>query len=126
MKRKMILIGFVGLVGLLVGVFIVQTNQLDKALEEQPVNQVFLSEISDGTYHGLYESSLVSAEVDVTVVNQQITEIIITRHDTLFGKDAEVVIDDVLLEQSLDVDDVAGATYSSKVIKRAIENALQS
>lgn len=126
MKRKMILIGFVGLVGLLVSVFFVQTNQLDKAFEKQPVNQVFLSEIADGTYHGLYESNLVSAEVDVTVVNQQITKIIITRHDTLFGKDAEVVIDDVLLEQSLEVDDVAGATYSSNVIKRAIENALQS
>lgn len=126
MKGKIIVIVVVVFLGLLVGMFFLQTNKLDKALEEEVLGQLMLTEIEDGTYHGIYESNLVSAEVDVIVVNHHITAIIITRHDTMFGKDAETIIDDVVVQQSLDVDDIAGATYSSKVIKRAIEDALST
>jgi len=85
-----------------------------------------MSEIGDGVYQGIYESNLVSAEVDVFVSENMIVKIIITRHETLFGKDAKRVIDDIIQNQSLEVDDVAGATYSSEVVKRAIQDALNS
>jgi len=35
-----------------------------------------------------------------------------------------VIVDSVIENQSLDVDAISGATYSSKVILKAIENAL--
>jgi uncharacterized protein with FMN-binding domain len=40
------------------------------------------------------------------------------------GKPAEVITEKVIETQSLQVDVVSGATYSSKVILKAIENAL--
>ena len=40
------------------------------------------------------------------------------------GKPAEQIIDDILKRQQIDVDEVSGATNSSKVIKKAIENAI--
>ena len=40
------------------------------------------------------------------------------------GEKAEVIIDKVMAEQSLEVDVVSGATLSSKCILNAIENAL--
>ena len=40
------------------------------------------------------------------------------------GEKAEEIIYEVINMQSIDVDTVSGATYSSKVILKAIENAL--
>jgi uncharacterized protein with FMN-binding domain len=60
----------------------------------------------------------------VTLSNHEITEIVITRHDNGQGQAAEAIIDDVTSEQTLLVDAIAGATYSSKVILLAIHDAL--
>ncbi len=40
------------------------------------------------------------------------------------GSRAEVVVDRIIEEQKIDVDAVSGATNSSTVIKKAVENAL--
>ncbi len=40
------------------------------------------------------------------------------------GQPAEAIIEDVVEDQSLDVDSVSGATYSSRVILKAIEATL--
>ena len=61
----------------------------------------------------------------VTVNSHRITEIDIIRHDGGRGKDAESITKSVVEYQSLQVDSVAGATYSSRVILRAIEDALK-
>jgi uncharacterized protein with FMN-binding domain len=53
-----------------------------------------------------------------------IKKIEIVRHLNGQGKPAEVIPDRVIEMQSLDVDIISGATYSSKVILKAIENAL--
>ena len=47
-------------------------------------------------------------------------------HQTGLGGKAEAIIDQVIQNQSLEVDAVSGATTSSKTILKAIENALQS
>ena len=44
------------------------------------------------------------------------------RHER--GKAAEKVIEKIIEEQKIDVDAVSGATNSSTVIKKAVENAL--
>lgn len=43
-----------------------------------------------------------------------------------FGKTAEVIADSIVDEQKIDVDAISGATNSSTVIKKAVENALKS
>ncbi len=58
------------------------------------------------------------------VRNHEIVEIIILKHNHGRGSDAEVVPDRVVASQSLRVDTVSGATFSSIVILKAIENAL--
>ena len=83
-----------------------------------------LNTISDGTYIGSYKKMPIEVHVKVTVLNHLITDIEITKHVTGQGQSAEVIIEDVLLEQSLDVDLVSGATYSSKIILLAIQDAL--
>ncbi|HBL84317.1 MAG: hypothetical protein A2Y17_07325 [Clostridiales bacterium GWF2_38_85] len=87
-------------------------------------NDVDLSKISDGTYSGSYKVLPISVEVSVTVKDHKITAIDLLKHDNGKGKAAETIINDVIKADSLKVDAVTGATYSSKVILLAIEDAL--
>jgi uncharacterized protein with FMN-binding domain len=125
MKKKLIILGAVILViGIGAGVF-VKTSQdaLDKLAKTQ-ITDVDLSEIENGSYVGSYSAFPVSVSVTVTVSDHVITAIHITKHDNGQGKPAEVIVDQVLEAQSLEVDVIAGATYSSKVILLAIRDAL--
>lgn len=95
-----------------------------KELTLLEINDVNLTNVKDGDYIGTYSSFPVSVEVKVTIENQQIVNIDILKHDNGKGKDAEAIIDDVINEQSIEVDLISNATYSSKVILKAIEDAL--
>jgi uncharacterized protein with FMN-binding domain len=66
----------------------------------------------------------VSARVEITVHDGKITDIKLLEHNNGQGKPAEAIIGQVLENQTLEVDVIAGATYSSKVILKAIEDAL--
>lgn len=83
-----------------------------------------LSKVADGTYTGSEDGNLVKAMVEVTVKDHVITEINILSHDNGKGKPAEIIIDDIIENNSLSVDAISGATYSSNVIKVAVYNAL--
>lgn len=98
-------------------------NELD-ALRDLPIEGADLSQISDGVYTGSYEALPISVEVEVTVTGHQITAINLVKHSNGQGQDAEVLPAKVVESQSLDVDTISGATYSSIVILKAIENAL--
>jgi len=88
------------------------------------IRDVDLSQVADGTYTGAADAEVIRAEVKVTVRDGRITAIDLVRHDTGRGQDARAIPDRVVAAQSLSVDVVSGATYSSKVILKAIENAL--
>lgn len=66
--------------------------------------------------------NFIYAEVRVTVQNGKIT--LEHRHER--GKAAEAIISKIADEQRIDVDVITGATNSSIVIKKAIEEALKS
>lgn len=89
-----------------------------------PISDVTLNKISDGTYEGSYACFPISVILDVSVKDHMITAITIVKHVNGQGKPAEAILDKVILTQSLQVDTVTGATYSSKVILKAIQNAL--
>jgi len=83
---------------------------------------------ADGTYRG--EQSIsgtpVKVTLDAVLRNHEITSIKIVGHIcSPIGKKAEKITEDIIKQQSLDVDVVSGATASSKAILRAVENALQ-
>lgn len=125
MKKALIII--LSIIAILfVGGFIAY-NQIEKSLEvlaNTEIEDVDLATVDDGTYLGEYSSFPVSVNVTVTILDHEIVEIEITKHIQGQGLAAEAIVDDVIEEQSLEVDAIAGATYSSKVILLAIKDAL--
>ena len=103
----------------------VVTSRLGK-LVDVAVSNVDLAKIEDGTYTGTYKVFPVAAEVKVSLKNHIITKIELVKHSNGQGAAAESIPGNVVTAQTLDVDLVSGATYSSKVILKAIENALIS
>jgi len=104
-------------------------NKINSNLENLAliqIDDVDLEKVEDGLYMGSYSVFPVSVDVEVEVSNHVITSILITKHDNGQGTPAEVIIDDVILAQSIDVDSISGATYSSKVILLAIKDALSN
>lgn len=97
-------------------------TQKPKDLE---ISNVDVSTIKDGVYVGSADIGLVKATVSVEISNGIILNISILEHDNLLGKPAEKIIDSIVEQQSLDVDAIASATYSSHTIRKAIENALR-
>ena len=81
-------------------------------------------QIENGTYIGIYDSLLIKVKVEVTIFDHTMTEIMILEHQNGHGDGADVIIDTVLIHQSIDVDFISGATYSSKAILLAISDAL--
>ncbi|AEF85315.1 FMN-binding domain protein [Treponema primitia ZAS-2] len=80
---------------------------------------------ADGAYRGSYKAFPVSVILDVEVKDTALTNITIIKHFNGRGSKAEKIIETVLAKQSVEVDTVSGATASSKVILKAIENALE-
>lgn len=87
-------------------------------------SELNMEEIPDGTYTGSEDGSLVKATVEVTVKDHTITKVSILSHDNGKGKPAEVITDSIVKQNSLEVDTVSGATYSSNVIRMAVFKAL--
>ena len=99
-------------------------SKYKKIISDVEIRTPDISLIRDGVYNGFFDAIFVSADVDVTVQNHMITGIVINEHNNGRGAPAEVITEDVISRQSLEVDTISGATSSSKVILKAIENAL--
>jgi uncharacterized protein with FMN-binding domain len=130
MKKRykvLIIIGSVIVVLVVAGVIAFSSIQNSlEALKTIEIKDVDLSQTDDGTYAGSYSAFPVTAEVSVTVKDHIITGIDLIDH--IHGPDhgADAITGEVVKAQSLGVDAVSGATYSSKVILLAIEDALAS
>ncbi|MGI6213712.1 MAG: FMN-binding protein [Christensenellales bacterium] len=122
-----VIICFVALALIASGVIIIAGNIRKnlKQLEAEQFGAIDLSEIEDGEYIGSFSVFPVAAKVKVTIVDHEITKIDILEHDNGRGKSAEVITEDIIEQQSLDVDVITGATHSSKVILLAVEDALE-
>lgn len=98
-------------------------NKLNN-LVQMPISNVALDTIDDGIYEGNYSVFPITVKLNVAVKGHKITEILILEHINGQGGKAEAITDQVIEKQSLQVDIISGATYSSKVILRALSNAL--
>ena len=129
MNSKLKKIGLVVLVIIIIigvgfTIFMKKTDENFKALLATSIQDVDLTALSDGFYTGAYSVFPIDVVVTVEVKTQKIVNITLDKHVNGQGKPAEVIIDSVISQQSLDVDTISGATYSSKVILKAIEKAL--
>ena len=126
MKKKLIIAGVIIIVIItaITVSFMKMVEKQEKELAALVYTAVDMNTVKDGTYTGIAETTLVKVTVDVTVANHKITDIAITRHDNGQGTSAEVIVDDMMEQNSCDVDVISGATTSSVVIKSAVRDAL--
>jgi len=96
------------------------TEDIDKLV----VADVHPSAVKDGVYEASQDNKIVTATVRVEVKGGKIVAIDLLKHDHGPKHGADALIPKVLAAQSLKVDSVSGATYSSKVLLKAIELAL--
>ncbi len=83
-------------------------------------------DLADGVYKGYATGFSGPVTVAVTIMDKKITsiDILSSTDDEAFFNRAKSVIDRIISSQSLDVDAVSGATYSSNGIIGAVKNAL--
>lgn len=89
-------------------------------------DNIDIKSVKDGTYIGYYDMLLVNAMVRVNVLDGKITKIDILEHRFNREYNGSAVVEQILKNQSLKVDGVSGATYSSKSIIKATERALKT
>lgn len=87
------------------------------------IEEVEIAELEDGTYRGRYEFRRWTNEVEVEILDNEISNIILIEG---FEQEdlREEIYQRVIDQQSVTVDTVSGATTSSKSYLKAIENAL--
>jgi uncharacterized protein with FMN-binding domain len=92
--------------------------------QEQAVKGSF--DLTDGVYKGTGTGYAGEITVAVQIKDKQIVaiDILSSSDDAAFFKRAQAVIDKIIEGQTLDVDTVSGATYSSRGIISAVKNAL--
>ena len=127
-KKKIIsvIILLLLLIGLICGaVYLKKVADYKRAVVETTIGEIDIADVSDGIYIGEYDVNFIYAKVEVTVEDGEIVSINIMEHRHERGKAAETVIEKIIEEQKIDVDAISGATNSSTVIKKAVENALK-
>ncbi|SRR6056297_233288 len=124
MLKKIIIALLVIIVGMSI-YFAVVFSGMDEKISAVQISEVDLNVISDGVYKGKERVGLVGAVVEVAVKDHKIANITLIDHRNWRGKPAEVIIDRVIEKQSLLVETVSGATASSKVILKSIENSFK-
>ena len=115
------------LIGIVVTIFlctIIVVLLTQKPIELE-ISNIDITAVRDGVYIGNADNGLVRASVSVEVNNGAIQNISILEHDNLLGKSAEKIVDSIVEQQSLDVDAITSATYSSDTLRKAVENALR-
>ena len=95
-------------------------------LEEQAQVAKGSFDLTDGVYKGTGTGYAGDITVAVQIKDKQIVaiDILSSSDDAAFFKRAQAVIDKIIEGQTLDVDTVSGATYSSRGIISAVKNAL--
>ena len=104
------------------------TTAEKKKAKKANAGDIDLSKIKDGTYEGQANGYRGLVKVSVTVKDHKITAIkVLSNSDdaAFFNRASAGVIKNILAKQSLKVDVVSGATYSSNGIIKAVRNALK-
>lgn len=126
-KRRKTVLVVLAVIAVLVIIAVGAMQRLESNMEELrelTFEKIDLSSMEDGNYTGSFSSFPVAAEVQVTIEEQAITKVELLEHSHGMGEDAEVLPAIVEEARNLDVDVISGATYSSIVILKAIEDAL--
>lgn len=129
-KWARILVGAVVLLAIISGTlltsYLLSVKSYKTAVSKITYEQQNILDIADGSYTGECDVQFIYDKVKVMVKDHHITDIELLEHRNGRGVAAESILKKMIDTQKIDVDVVAGATNSSKVIKKAVDNALSS
>jgi uncharacterized protein with FMN-binding domain len=112
-------------VGIFILVMVVITTTygtyLKRAAAKLVIPPLNLANVADGTYTGTAVVAHVRPKVSVAVAGGRITSISFV---TPVAGDGVGLVDRIVAAQSLDVDDITGATISTRTVLAAVGNAL--
>ena len=102
------------------------SKSIKEDTQEEEKKAVGSFELEDGVYKGTGTGFAGDITVSVQIKDKQIVsiDIISSSDDEAFFTRAKAVIDKIIEGQTLDVDTVSGATFSSRGIINAVKNAL--
>ncbi|MDF2943001.1 MAG: uncharacterized protein K0S01_1859 [Herbinix sp.] len=124
-KKALIIIGSLFAVIIIGGIILfVKMGNTTSVYKNFNFGNLDLATVEDGTYTGSEDGGLVKASVEVNVKDHVITQVTILSHECGLGKPAEAIVEDIVQNNSLQVDAISGATYSSDVIRMAAYHAL--
>lgn len=115
-------------VSVLLSVFI--CAKLFKGFSEQLVYELKIEETDltgyeDGIYEGTYVSSHMAAVVQVTIIEEKITDIVLIQYSNIDPARASEVFDAVIKYQMLNTpDDDIGTQITDIIVLKAIENSV--
>ena len=103
----------------------IQAKYEKKELKVLKIENIDFNKVKNGDYTGEYNININSAKVNVSVKDGLIVKIDILKHHHGPGYGAEEITEEIIKKQTIEVDAVSGATKSSTVLKKAVENALR-
>jgi len=124
-KRVLLIVAALALLlGIMGAAAVHSLNASLKQVEALEIAHADASHMPDGMYIGECDMGVLFAKVEVTVQDGRIAQIELLEHRHGLGKAAEEIISVVIARQRVDIDAIAGATLSSRVILKAVDNAL--
>ena len=127
MKRALMISGIIFVISFIVfGITIYRniSNTTEMILSEE-IEALSFEQYDDGVYEGEYYLNDIGICVSLEIEDGQVVSIDYSNHMNGKGDKAELINEDIIEDQSILVDDIAGATISSRCIKLAIINALE-
>ena len=108
------------------GLYLKSISDYKAKVDALTFDEIDLTKVEDGVYEGQCDTGVVRARVQVTVRDHRLESIELLEHENGRGAPAEAILAQMVEEQTTAVDAVSGATCSSKVIRKAVENALSA
>lgn len=128
MRKLLKILFIIVLIVVVLGVifYFVGTKDMDK-IREYVIPEINMSLIKDGNYTGSCNIGRWSVTVQVTVLNNKITQLeIFEKNDSMFEKTMNIVNKNILNKSNPSFDTITGATITSKCYIIAISEALNS
>lgn len=126
-KTVLIVISALLVIGIFAGgLYLKSISDYKAKVDALTFDEIDLTKVEDGVYEGQCDTGVVRARVQVTVRDHRLESIELLEHENGRGAPAEAILDQMVEEQTTAVDAVSGATCSSKVIRKAVENALSA
>lgn len=124
-KFNIIIIFLIVFIVISVLIFNIFSKKVVSDAKTLTIKEINFNQIEDGEYLGNYKIFPVEVKVKVTIKDKEVINIELLEHFNGLGTPAEEVINQIIIKQSLQVDNITGATLSSIVIKKAVEDSFE-